>query len=157
MTDSGYSKSQVLRGLKALRKAGLIMIKTRFTPLGDFDSNVYTIPVLIGPALPPIEREGGSVMDDTTSGVVDVTTGGLPDDTLTIEGETSEGLTGERTSPSNPPNIIRNSTASESLAVSPPKKSMFQVSYQAWFAKSTSTTTRPSRWVRFWRNSTLIS
>jgi hypothetical protein len=55
-------------------------------------------------------------MDDTTSGVVDVTTGGLPDDTLTIEGETSEGLTGERTSPSNPPNIIRNSTASESLA-----------------------------------------
>lgn len=116
MTDSGYSKSQVLRALKALRKAGLIMIKTRFTPLGDFDSNVYTIPVLIGPALPPVEREGGSVMDDTTSGVVDVTTGGLPDDTLTIEGETSEGLTGERTSPSNPPNIIRNSTASESLA-----------------------------------------
>lgn len=116
MTDSGYSKSQVLRALRALRKAGLIMIKHRSKPLGDCDSNVYTIPVLIGPALPPVEREGGGVMDDTTGGVVDETTGGLTDATLTIEGGTSEGLTGERTSSSNPQNIIRNSTASETLA-----------------------------------------
>jgi hypothetical protein len=45
--DTGYGCRHLMRCLKSLRNAGLIMIQVRFTAFGDRDSNAYTVPVLV--------------------------------------------------------------------------------------------------------------
>lgn len=57
-TATGYQRRQIMRAVKSLRLAGLLMVKGKFTDDGDRDLNDYTTPVLVGPPLPPSRKKG---------------------------------------------------------------------------------------------------
>jgi hypothetical protein len=71
---TGYQRRQIMRAVKFLRLAGLLMVKVKFTAKGDRDRNDYTIPVLVGPPLPLVEKEGGGDMGVTRGGDMEGTT-----------------------------------------------------------------------------------
>lgn len=114
--DTGYSVRHAMRSVTRLKKRGLVMTKNRTTHLGDRDSNAYTIPVLVGPAIPSEQRKGGGDIEVMTGIDLEVMTGGAMHGVQTSERGTCEGVNSEKES--SPSHQFRNNTTNlDSVAV----------------------------------------